>query len=134
MGKFSMDNPDPQRHRPKGFDWRWDGCGTSVEVGFGRQLTVVPLGDWQRLVAALGPAGQSLAERVRAGSEGLRRCVGCGGGDVVRYRSESGKRPAGYCCGCWEKTMGERLGPGADQGWSVGAVATPAADSRGAGR
>ena len=120
-----MDNPDPERHRPERFDWHWDGCGTSVKVDFGRQLTVVPLGDWQRIVERLGPAGKSLVDRVRAGSEGLRRCVGCGRGEGVLYRSEAGQRPAGYCSSCWEKVMGERLPPGADRGWSGEAVPSP---------
>ena len=121
MGKYSMDNPDPERHRPGVFDWRWDGCGTSVEVGYGKQLTVVTLGDWLRIEEALGGRGRQLLARVRAGSEGLRRCVGCGSGDVVRYRAPAGGGSAGYCAQCWSLETGEDLSAVVDSGWSTGA-------------
>ena len=111
-----MDNPDPNRHRPERFDWRWEGCGTSVEVGFAAQLTVITKGDWQLLVRALGRGGRGLADRLRMGSEGLRRCS-CGSAEVVRYRAPAGQPPVGLCAKCWEARTGEALGAGADIGW-----------------
>ena len=119
MGKYSMDNPDPQRHRPEPFDWEWEGCGTSVEVGFAAQLTVVPLGAWRALVRLAGTRGRKLAERVRADSERLRRCAACDSPDVVRYRAPAAGGAAGYCAACWEQDTGEVVPAGGDRGWSV---------------
>ena len=116
MSRYSMDNPDPNRHRPKRIDWRWDDCPTSVEVGYGAQLTLITKGDWGRLVRALGPQGRGLAERLRMGSEGLRRCA-CGSAEVVRYHAPAGEPPVGLCRVCWEKETGEVLGAGADLRW-----------------
>ena len=112
-----MDNPDPQRHRPEAFEWRWGGCGTALEVGLAVQITRVTLGDWERLVKLLGPQGRALADRIRAGSAGLRAC-GCGSPEVVRYRQQAGEAAQGYCRECWRREDGVELpAEGAGDHW-----------------
>ena len=104
-----MDNPDPERHRPEAFDWRWDGCDSSVEVGGPQQMIVVPLGDWQRFLAALPHRAKELGARLRKRSAGLLRCGGCQGGPVMRYRAVGAAPAVGYCAQCWFSETGERL-------------------------
>ena len=112
-----MDNPDPQRHRPQRFDWRWDGCGTALEVGLAVQVTHVTLGDWHRIVELVGPKGRALTDRVRAGSRGLRACA-CGSTEVVRYRHQAGEAPVAYCRECWQREDGSELpAEGAGEHW-----------------
>ena len=72
----------------------------SPGVSLGRQYVTTLLPSphvivWMRSTPLCDQAAviSSLADRVRAGSEDLRRCVGCGRGEGVLYRSVRG-RPA----------------------------------------
>ena len=109
MGRYSMDNPDPGRHVPAGFDWNWEG-GTSVEAGRDDQLVVVTLGDWLRLVSLVGRRGEELVARVKERSAGLRSCAECGSVEVRRYRAFAAGPYVAFCASCWERLSGEHVG------------------------
>ena len=104
---YSMDNPDPQRHRPLTFDWHWSGAG-AVEEGTSEQLVTLSAGEWERLrEEARGTRTAARIGRLDTARGTLQRCAECGAEAVRRYRvSEDGTLRAGYCMSCWRALTG----------------------------